>query len=400
MMKTKNFTLVFTVRRWTRRGQFTSWDPPSPADFRAAATCQAQSFPTSRARGSETPRCFLQEHYAARGKRALSNDACVVRVGARGCRRGHARAMGAGSTRAALGGRAGGPGWKIHRSRRGQSVKGAAGTDRPPHGPSAGWTARGSITRVLGNVRRDVPRDVRRRAGGNGYLLGGRKSKGGSPRSPRASEEGADKEGEESPEGDENQNETRLPATARQRLRYALSRVDSDGYWAVISSGIVFGTFLLESYNMSSFGGWDVLYREDISPWYTGLISMNALEDIEDAYNVLFFFEFCLRAWAFEFKKEFWSNPVTAVDFLATIPPVLSFFGIIERGSPVFRFLRLLRVLRLLRLLDRNPDSVLFGLGAPTPWACSSSESAPSSCASSSSPPASSTTWSIPSIPT
>jgi len=104
-MKTKNFTLVFTVRRWTRRGQFTSWDPPSPADFRAAATCQAQSFPTSRARGSETPRCFLQEHYAARGKRALSNDACVVRVGARGCRRGHARAMGAGSTRAALGGR-------------------------------------------------------------------------------------------------------------------------------------------------------------------------------------------------------------------------------------------------------------------------------------------------------
>lgn len=259
-------------------------------------------------------------------------------------------------------GAAGGPGWKIHRSRRGQSVKGAAGTDRPPHGPSAGWTARGSITRVVGNVRRDVPRDVRRRARGNGYLLGGRKSKGGSPRSPRASEEGADKEGEESPEGDENQNETRLPATARQRLRYALSRVDSDGYWAVISSGIVFGTFLLESYNMSSFGGWDVLYREDISPWYTGLISMNALEDIEDAYNVLFFFEFCLRAWAFEFKKEFWSNPVTAVDFLATIPPVLSFFGIIERGSPVFRFLRLLRVLRLLRLLDRNPDSVLFGL--------------------------------------
>ena len=144
-------------------------------------------------------------------------------------------------------------------------------------------------------------------------------------------------------------------------MRFALRRIDSDGYWAVISSGIVFGTFLLESYNMSSFGGWDVLYRDDIS-WYTGLISMNALEDIEDAYNLLFFFEFCLRAWAFEFKKEFWTNPVTAVDFLATIPPVLSFFDIIYRGSPLFRFLRLLRVLRLLRLLDRSPNSVLFGL--------------------------------------
>ena len=59
-------------------------------------------------------------------------------------------------------------------------------------------------------------------------------------------------------------------------MRFALRRIDSDGYWAVISSGIVFGTFLLESYNMSSFGGWDVLYRDDIS-WYTGLISMNCL---------------------------------------------------------------------------------------------------------------------------
>ena len=56
-------------------------------------------------------------------------------------------------------------------------------------------------------------------------------------------------------------------------FKFALKRVDSDGYWALISSGIVFGTFLLESYNMSSFGGWDVLYRDDIS-WYTGLISM------------------------------------------------------------------------------------------------------------------------------
>jgi hypothetical protein len=93
-----------------------------------------------------------------------------------------------------------------------------------------------------------------------------------------------------------------------------------------------------------------------------GLISMQDLIDIEDAYNALFFFEFCLRAWAADFKKDFWTNPVTIVDFLATIPPIISFFGFTDRASPLFRFLRLLRVLRLLRLLDRSPNSVLFGL--------------------------------------
>ena len=199
---------------------------------------------------------------------------------------------------------------------------------------------------------RTPARDVRRRVGG---LLGGRGDDGDSE-SASGSDGSGGGDGSEGTDGDEKQK-----FTARDRMRFALRRIDSDGYWAVISSGIVFGTFLLESYNMSSFGGWDVLYRDDIS-WYTGLISMNALEDIEDAYNLLFFFEFCLRAWAFEFKKEFWTNPVTAVDFLATIPPVLSFFDIIYRGSPLFRFLRLLRVLRLLRLLDRSPNSVLFGL--------------------------------------
>jgi len=201
-------------------------------------------------------------------------------------------------------------------------------------------------------IPRTPGRDVRRRVGG---VLGGEETDRDSKSVPSGSGGGGDDgSGENDVEGNK-----RL--TPRQRMRFALKRIDSDGYWAVISSGIVFGTFLLESYNMSSFGGWDVLYRDDIS-WYTGLISMNALEDIEDAYNLLFFFEFCLRAWAFEFKKEFWTNPVTAVDFLATIPPVLSFFDIIYRGSPLFRFLRLLRVLRLLRLLDRSPNSVLFGL--------------------------------------
>jgi hypothetical protein len=223
-------------------------------------------------------------------------------------------------------------------------------------------------------------RDARCRAvGGNDYL-GGRRGKGKPPfkagkddaardvasdaiaeptnGSPSSGGDGAE---DSDSDADADSASEKKPLTARQRLRFALRRVDSDGYWAVISSGIVFGTFLLETYNISSFGGWDVLYRDDIS-WYTGLISMNALEDIEDAYNLLFFLEFCIRAWAFEGRKEFWTNPVTAVDFLATIPPVLSFFEIITRTSPIFRFLRLLRVLRLLRLLDRSPNSVLFGL--------------------------------------
>lgn len=207
-----------------------------------------------------------------------------------------------------------------------------------------------SRNRRAGEQSTTPARDVRRRVGG---ILGGgdKQSPGGNKNS----------NGDEDPKDSDLTVNGKRKITPRERIRYALKRIDSDGYWAVISSGIVFGTFLLESYNMSSFGGWDVLYRDDIS-WYTGLISMNALEDIEDAYNLLFFFEFCLRAWAFEFKKDFWTNPVTAVDFLATIPPVLSFFDIIYRGSPVFRFLRLLRVLRLLRLLDRSPNSVLFGL--------------------------------------
>ena len=204
--------------------------------------------------------------------------------------------------------------------------------------------------RRLGPASKTRARDVRRDVGG---VLGGDDDKNNNS-------DNENPDPEEPTDLTVAEDGTNAP-TARQRIRYALKRIDSDGYWAVISSGIVFGTFLLESYNMSSFGGWDVLYRDDIS-WYTGLISMNALEDIEDAYNLLFFFEFCLRAWAFEFKKDFWTNPVTAVDFLATIPPILSFFDIVYRGSPVFRFLRLLRVLRLLRLLDRSPDSVLFGL--------------------------------------
>ena len=149
--------------------------------------------------------------------------------------------------------------------------------------------------------------------------------------------------------------------TARQRMALAFSDLDSSGWWAVISSGIVFGTFILESYNIGTFGGWDVLYRDDI-PWYSGLVSMDNIRDIEDAYNALFFFELMLRAWVAEFKFSFWTNPFTVLDTAATIPPVLAVFGLVDRMSPIPRFLRLLRIVRLLRFLERSPDSVLFGL--------------------------------------
>ena len=149
--------------------------------------------------------------------------------------------------------------------------------------------------------------------------------------------------------------------TPKEALRLALADLDASGWWAVISSGIVFGTFLLETYNVSSLGGWDVLYREDI-PWYTGIISMDSLTSIEDAYNLLFLFELALRAYAADFSFKFWTKPVTVVDVVSTVPPLLAIVDVVDRTSPFYRFLRLLRVLRLLRLLDRDSDKVLFGL--------------------------------------
>ena len=154
---------------------------------------------------------------------------------------------------------------------------------------------------------------------------------------------------------------TKKKLTAKEAIQLALDDLDSNGLWAVISSGIVFGTFLLETYNVSSLGGWDILYREDI-PWYTGIISMQSLIDIEDAYNLLFLFELGLRAYAADFSLKFWTKPVTIVDVASTVPPLLAIFEVLDRSAPFYRFLRLLRVLRLLRLLDRSPDSVLFGL--------------------------------------
>ncbi|KAK3287101.1 hypothetical protein CYMTET_5374, partial [Cymbomonas tetramitiformis] len=171
----------------------------------------------------------------------------------------------------------------------------------------------------------------------------------------------------------------------RLRTNILLEAVDEAGVWTVLSSLIVFGNFLLESVNVAYFGGWDVLYREDL-PWYTLITPLTTLQDIEDAYNILFFCEFLLRAWANKFSLKHFSDPITLVDAASTLPPLLTMlnFDAQELTSPptfepapavrsrcgtlfmgcgqTVRFLRLLRVLRLLRLLQRDPGSVLFGL--------------------------------------
>lgn len=144
------------------------------------------------------------------------------------------------------------------------------------------------VLRPKGGRGRGADVGGRLKATGDSYLLGGRKKKGrsGRGRGSRDGDDGSDEEGDggASPFGSVDPDDPDAPTklmtrlSAKDRVRYALKQVDSDGYWAVISSGIVFGTFLLESYNMSSFGGWDVLYREDIS-WYTvGLHGLNPVD--------------------------------------------------------------------------------------------------------------------------
>lgn len=144
----------------------------------------------------------------------------------------------------------------------------------------------------------------------------------------------------------------------RVRTGILLEAVDEAGVWTVLSSLIVFGNFLLESVNVAYFGGWDVLYREDL-PWYTLITPLTTLQDIEDAYNILFFCEFLLRAWAKNFSLKHFTDPITLVDAASTLPPLLTMLNF---DAQTVRFLRLLRVLRLLRLLRRDPGSVLFGL--------------------------------------
>lgn len=57
--------------------------------------------------------------------------------------------------------------------------------------------------------------------------------------------------------------------------------------------------------------------------------------------------------------KKFWTSPFTWIDGVSALPALLAVAGV---DYKIQRICRLLRVLRLLRLLEREPDSVLFGV--------------------------------------
>ena len=143
----------------------------------------------------------------------------------------------------------------------------------------------------------------------------------------------------------------------RLRAQAWLDSVDQTGVWTVVSSLLAFSLFLLETMNEERFGGWDVLFRDDL-PWYYGL-SMSTLSYVEGATNTVFIAEFGLRAWIAGFSPAFFTNPYNLVDLASASPPLLALAGADPRA---LRLLRVCRVLRLLRLLDREPDSVLFGV--------------------------------------
>ena len=143
----------------------------------------------------------------------------------------------------------------------------------------------------------------------------------------------------------------------RLRAQAWLDSVDQTGVWTVVSSLLAFSLFLLETMNEERFGGWDVLFRDDL-PWYYGL-SMSTLSYVEGVTNTVFIAEFGLRAWIAGFSLRFFTNPYNLVDLASASPPLLALAGADPRA---LRLLRVCRVLRLLRLLDREPDSVLFGV--------------------------------------
>jgi hypothetical protein len=143
----------------------------------------------------------------------------------------------------------------------------------------------------------------------------------------------------------------------RLRAQAWLDNVDQTGVWTVVSSLLAFTLFLLETMNEERFGGWDVLFRDDL-PWYYGL-SMSTLSYVEGVTNTVFIAEFGLRAWIAGFSLRFFTNPYNLVDLASASPPLLALAGADPRA---LRLLRVCRVLRLLRLLDREPDSVLFGV--------------------------------------
>ena len=143
----------------------------------------------------------------------------------------------------------------------------------------------------------------------------------------------------------------------RVRAQRWLEAIDETGSWTVLSSALAFGTFLLETLNEDRFGGWDVLFRDDLPIQYG--VSMSTIAYAEAAVNTLFAAEFGVRAWVSGFSLSFFTSPFNLVDLASASPPLLALLGADVRA---LRLLRVFRVLRLLRLLDRDPGSVLFGV--------------------------------------
>ena len=178
------------------------------------------------------------------------------------------------------------------------------------------------------------------------------------PPSAGGPEPGGDGGGQEQQQQQQQQPQSIEPVLLlRLRAQAWLDSVDQTGVWTVVSSLLAFSLFLLETMNEERFGGWDVLFRDDL-PWYYGL-SMSTLSYVEGVTNTVFIAEFGLRAWIAGFSLRFFTNPYNLVDLASASPPLLALAGADPRA---LRLLRVCRVLRLLRLLDREPDSVLFGV--------------------------------------
>lgn len=82
----------------------------------------------------------------------------------------------------------------------------------------------------------------------------------------------------------------------RRRATKFLADVDNAGFWSVGSGLLALNTFLLETVNDERFGGWDILYRDDINVFYYGL-STSSIGYLENVTTGLFALEFIARLW-------------------------------------------------------------------------------------------------------
>ena len=113
----------------------------------------------------------------------------------------------------------------------------------------------------------------------------------------------------------------------KDQVRQALLDIDNSGIWAVVSGLLAFTTFLLETVNDARFGGWDVLYRDDVNLFYYGL-SQTTISYLEGVTTTLFSLEFAARLWTTDDQRRFWTSPFTWVDGLSALPSLLAAVGV------------------------------------------------------------------------